>query len=106
MTYKVTVSSGNNYSVKVSQPSNIKTSSSYTIEIMPQKLEELIDVQISGYNDKYVLMYDSSIGKWKDVDPDDVLNAAITTNSGLPNTFINELDVNLDNKIDLDGGEF
>jgi len=33
-----------------------------------------------------------------------VLSNAVT--GGLPNTFTNELDVALDNKIDTDGGSF
>ena len=57
MTYRVTFSSGNNYSVKSSQPANYKTSLSYNIEIMPQNLNELTDVELSGNNyDQYVLV--------------------------------------------------
>lgn len=99
MTYKVTVSSGYNYNVK------LKTA----IEIMPQNLNDLTDVEISGNNNKYVLMYDATTGKWKDVNPDEVLIASSsteTTQPGLPGDFINTLDVDLDNKIDLDAGEF
>lgn len=109
MTYKVTVSSGNNYNLKFTTPNNYKATLSYNIEIMPQNLNELTDVEISGTNDKYVLMYDSTAGKWKNVNPDEVLNASSTsetTQPGLPNDFINALDVNLDNKIDLDAGTF
>jgi hypothetical protein len=109
MTYKVSISSGYNYSAKLSRPLNYKTSLSYDIEIMPQTLDELTDVEISGNNDKYVLMYDSASGKWRDRNPDEVLSAASnteTTQPGLPNDFINTLDVDLDNKIDLDAGTF
>lgn len=108
MTYKVTFTSNNNYSVKVSQPSNYKTSLGYTLEIMPQNLNELSDVQISGTNDKYVLMYDAASGKWRDRNPDEVLSAATTEpiSPGLPADFENQLDIDLDNKIDLDAGTF
>jgi len=109
MTYKVSVSSGNNYSVKYLQPVNPKVSINYGLEIMPQNLDDLFDVEISGDNDKYVLMYDAAAGKWRDVNPDQVLSAASnteTTQPGLPNDFINTLDVDLDNKIDLDAGTF
>jgi hypothetical protein len=108
MTYKVTFSSGNNYSVKSSQPSNYKVSVSYGMEIMPQNLDELFDVEISGTNDKYVLMYDAATGKWRDRNPDEVLSAATTDpiSPGLPAVFENQLDVDLDNKIDLDAGTF
>ena len=109
MTYKVSISSGYNYSAKLSQPLNYKTSLSYDIEIMPQTLDELTDVEISGTNDKYVLMYDATSGKWRDVNPDQVLSASSnteTTQPGLPGDFVNTLDVDLDNKIDLDAGTF
>ena len=108
MTYKVTFSSGNNYSAKLSQPQNYKTSLVNKIEIMPQNLNELADVEISGTNDKYVLMYDAATGKWKDRNPDEVLSAATTDpiQPGLPVDFENQLDVDLDNKIDLDAGTF
>lgn len=109
MTYKVSFSSLNNYSVKFSQPSNYKVSLGYNLEIMPQYLDELVDVEITGNNDKYILMYDSVTEKWKNVNPDDILNAAAsteTTQPGLPGDFVNALDVDLDNKIDLDAGTF
>ena len=109
MTYKVSVSSGYNYSVKSSVPIKPKVTLGYTFEIMPQNLDELTDVEISGTNDKYVLMYDAPSGKWKDRNPDEVLSAASnteTTQPGLPNDFINTLDVDLDDKIDLDAGTF
>ncbi len=112
MTYKVSIASPYNFSVKSSQPANFKTSLSSIIEIieiMPQTLDELTDVEISGNNDKYVLMYDASTNKWRDVNPDVVLSAASnteTTQPGLPNDFVNTLDVDLDNKIDLDAGTF
>jgi len=108
MTYKVTFSSGNNYSAKLSQPLNYKTSLSYNIEIMPQTLDELSDVEISGNNDKYVLMYDAATGKWRDRNPDEVLSAATTepNQPGLPADFENQLDIDLDDRINLDAGGF
>jgi hypothetical protein len=108
MTYKVTFTSPYNYSVKTSQPVNPKVTLGYNIEIMPQKLEELEDVEISGTNDKYVLMYDAASEKWKDVNPDEVLSAATTEpiSPGLPQDFENQLDIDLDNKIDLDAGSW
>jgi hypothetical protein len=109
MTYKVSVTSPYNYSVKTTKPIQYKANLSTKIEIMPQNLDELTDVEISGNNDKYVLMYDASTNKWRDVNPDVVLSAASnteTTQPGLPQEFINTLDVDLDNKIDLDAGGF
>jgi len=73
------------------------------------KLEELSDVQIGGTNDKYVLMYDATTGKWKDRNPDEVLSASSNTETsqpGLPGDFVNTLDIDLDDRIDLDAGTF
>lgn len=108
MNYKVSLSSGYNYSVKVSKSSDYKIALSYNIEIMPQNLSELTDVEISNSNDKYVLMYDSTSGKWKDVNPDEVLSAATTEpiSPGLPSDFENQLDIDLDDRIDLDAGSW
>ena len=109
MTYKVVFNSSNNYSVKSSVPIKPKVTIGYNFEIMPQNLDELTDVEISGTNDKYVLMYDAPSGKWKDRNPDEVLSAASdteTTQPGLPEDFVKTLEVDLDNKIDLDAGTF
>lgn len=111
MTYKVSVSSGNNYSIKVTQPSGYKTNFGYTVEPMPN-LNDLLDVEISGNNDKYVLMYDSASGKWKDKNPDEVLNAAAATETtqpglvGYATAFLDRVDIDLDDRIDLDAGGF
>ena len=97
------------YNVRLSQSPSFKVVLLSKIEIMPTNLDELVDVEISGNNDKYVLMYDATSGKWRDVNPDQVLSASSnteTTQPGLPNDFINTLDVDLDNKIDLDAGTF
>ena len=95
MTYKVNFSFENNYSVKVEKPSNYKAGIKYQ---MPQNLSELSDVQISGDNDKYVLMYDAVSGKWIDVNPDEVLSAAATepTSPGIPDDFENALELQFD----------
>lgn len=76
--------------------------------IMARTLQELLDVDVSNVGDKYLLMYNAATKKYTAVNPDDVLNAAVTetTQPGLPNVFIDKLDTDLDNKIDLDGGTF
>ncbi len=54
-------------------------------------------------------MYDVDLNKYKLVNPDDVLSASSNTEvsqPGLPGDFVNTLDVDLDNKIDLDAGTF
>jgi hypothetical protein len=108
--YKTNISyfSENNYSVKSNPTLNYKTSLSYTLEIMPRYLTELMDVEIGGNNDRYVLMYDAATSKWRDRNPDEVLSAATTEpiSPGLPADFENQLDVDLDDRIDLDAGVF
>jgi hypothetical protein len=109
MTYKVTYSFGNNYSVKKTKTNDYKVGLSNINQIVePVELDQLTDVEISGNNDKYVLMYDAPTGKWKDVNPDAVLSAAATEpiQPGLPDDFVDTLDVDLDNRIDLDAGTF
>ena len=75
---------------------------------MARTLNELLDVNLSGVSDKYVIMYDSSTKKYVAVNPDDVLSAAVTepTSLGLPTNFKNQLDVDLDDRINLDAGTF
>jgi hypothetical protein len=102
------------YNIKFSQSQkSYKVNLGFTLEVMPISLSQLTDVQISGNNyDQYVLVYDSASGKWKDVNPDVVLSAATTvpdanrTTFTLPQVFEDKLDVDLDDKIDLDAGTF
>ena len=75
--------------------------------IMARTLSELLDVDVSNVGDKYVIMYDSATGKYTAVNPDEVLSASSTTETtqpGLPDNFVDTLDVDLDDRIDLDGG--
>jgi len=77
--------------------------------IMARTLSELLDVDVSSVNDKYVIMYNSTTEKYTAVNPDEVLSASSTTETtqpGLPNNFVDTLDVDLDNRIDLDAGTF
>lgn len=110
MTYKVNLSAGNNYIVKLSPKAQVKSKISYNIELLPMNLNDLTDVTISGSIDNYVLMYDANLGQWVDKNPDEVLSAAVTDQTpgyeGLPANFINQLSLDLDNKIDVDAGEY
>lgn len=80
------------------------------VAVVPQRLSDLLDVEISGSPDRYVLMYDSSIQKWRNLNPDEVLYNATVDQSlgydGLPAEFENKLNIDLNNKIDLDAGDF
>ena len=104
MTYKVSTSN-NSYSVKQSGGPSFKVSAilgSGASEVA--NLSDLSDVDVTGIQDNYVLIYNSSTGKFVAENPDNVLSNAVT--SGLPSDFVNKLDVDLDDKIDLDGGGF
>jgi hypothetical protein len=100
------------------------TSPSYTVELdtkssievvanVPSvRIQDLIDFDPSSTNDKYVMVYDATSQKYKMVNPDEVLNYAAGTETiqpglvGYANTFLNRLDVDLDDRIDLDAGTF
>ena len=107
MTYKVSVASSS-YNVKQSLPNKFKVSTILgALEVV--NLSDLSDVDITGVGDKFVIMYNASTGKYTAVNPDTVLSASSnteTTQPGLPNDFINTLDTDLDDKIDLDAGGF
>ena len=76
--------------------------------IMARTLDELLDVDVSGVGDKYVIMYDASTQKYTAVNPDEILSATVTdpTSPGLPTEFKDQLDTDLDDRIDLDAGTF
>jgi hypothetical protein len=77
--------------------------------VMARQLNELIDVDVSGVNDKYVIMYDSATQKYTAVNPDTILSAASNTETiqpGLPNNFIDTLSEELVTSDDLDAGGF
>jgi len=104
MTYKVSTSN-NSYSVKQGAAANFKVSAilgSGASEVA--NLADLDDVNVSGIQNGFVLSFNSSTGKFVAVNPDTVLSNAVT--GGLPNDFVDKLDVDLDDKIDLDAGGF
>lgn len=99
-------------------------SSQFTVETTTQSIQEVqsdpgvmriqdsVDFDNTNNNDKYVMVYDSSIQKFKMVNPDEVLNYAAGTETiqpglvGYANTFLDRLDTDLDDRIDLDAGVF
>lgn len=96
---------GNTYNVKSRKiPSKIQVASQSGI-IMARKLSDLQDVDLTGVKDKFVLMYDESVEKYKAYNPDEVLSASAvteTTQPGLPQDFIQYLNETLDiNKLGL-----
>jgi hypothetical protein len=97
------------FNVKVQEQETIKVTPIIGGLQVPAKFEDLLDVNVDNSNkkDKYVVMYNSGTDKYSLVNPDEVLSAASdteTTQPGLPDDFLNTLDVDLDDRIDIDGG--
>lgn len=105
MSYKVTQST-NSFSVKLTSTPKFKVQVTAEASSVAGNLTDLEDFNPTGVQDKYLIMYDAATQKYITVDPDEVLSAATTTNNGLPQDFVNQLDIDLDNKIDLDAGTF
>ena len=122
--------SNNNFRVRMGRPSATEASglsvslggggSGGKSEV--ERLSELTDVNVTNLTsstNRFVLVYDAGSQSFKFVNPDEVVDAAVGTNTvsggapetvGLSNESIdyitNEMDVALDNKIDLDAGTF
>jgi hypothetical protein len=105
MTIKVTQSTSS-YSVKIQAPIKFNVQVTGEAGSVAGSLTDLDDFDPSGVQNNYIVMYNASLQKYVTVDPDTVLSSAVTTNNGLPQDFINKLDVDLDDKIDLDAGTF
>jgi hypothetical protein len=93
--FQIRLNSANNYTV-----SQEKT-------VVAEFLSDLADVSVSDLptKDNYVLTYNASLQKYELVPADQVLQSA-ADDTQLPAQFIQQLDVDLDNKIDLDAGGF
>lgn len=107
MTINVSQSTSS-YSVKLKTAPKFKVSVSAEAGSVPGSFQDLTDFDPSGVQDSYVIMYDAATQKYKTVNPDLVLSKATTepVQPGLPADFENQLDIDLDNKIDLDAGSF
>ena len=93
--FSVRLNSGNNFTV-----TQEKT-------VVAEFLSDLADVEVSNLpaSDKYVLTYDASLQKYTLVPADQVLQSA-AEDAQLPQEFVDQLDVALDDKIDVDAGGF
>ena len=108
MTIRVTTANSNITNVRIKPKQKIKTTVIVDLN-MARNLEDLLDVDVTDKNDKYVMMYNASTQKYELVNPDNVLSASSSTETiqpGLPNDFVDTLDVDLDDRIDLDAGTF
>jgi hypothetical protein len=70
-----------------------------------QNLDGLGNIDISNIEDGNILMYDLNSNKYIFVDPDEILSKAVQDDA-LPQDFIDQLEVSLDDRINLDSGEF
>jgi hypothetical protein len=100
-----------NIRVKLTGTNNIKVNVVTGGVSVPGSFIDLIDFDPKGNNDKYVLMYNSTTKKYEMVNPDEVLNAAVTETVqpglvGYAQTFLDRLDKDMDNMIDVDAGNF
>ena len=98
----------NSFNVRLGRQNKYKVTVTSGGVQVPARMEDLINFDGTNTNDKYLIMYDAATQTYKMVNPDEILINAVTEpeQPGLPNTFIDELDVQLDNKIDLDAGTF
>jgi hypothetical protein len=78
-------------------------------------LSDILDVDtsnLSASTNKYIMVYDATTQKYKFVNPDEVLDSSVgvTTSDpapvGMSTATIQYLDQVLDNKIDLDAGQW
>jgi hypothetical protein len=91
-------------------PINIRLSQKKKLKIktriaIPESLSGVDNVDIDNIKDGYVLMYDDELKRYTFVDPDKLLSKAVEDNF-LPQDFIDRLDVDLDDRINLDAGQF
>ena len=104
--FKVSQNSGASaHSVKLSSGNSFTISQEKTV--VAEFLSDLADVAVSNLpaSDKYVLTYDASLQKYTLVPADQVLQSA-AEDAQLPQEFVDQLDVALDDKIDMDAGGF
>ena len=104
--FKVSQNSGASaHSVKLSSGNSFTISQEKTV--VAEFLSDLADVAVSNLpaSDNYVLTYDASLQKYTLVPADQVLQSAVE-DAQLPQEFVDQLDVALDDKIDVDAGTF
>ena len=95
----------NTFSVKLKGPDNYNVKTLSGGVQLPAQFSDLSDFDATGVQDSYLVMYDAATQKYKAVSPDFVLSKSLE-DSSLHTDFVDQLDVDLDNKIDLDAGTF
>jgi hypothetical protein len=107
-----------NFNVKLKTQKRFKVVSNVGGVQVPARFQDLIDFDDgnsgNGAPDTFVLMYNAATQKWTAVNPDDILSASATdqyqtttsAKPGLPDAFLDDLDIEMDNRIDIDAGSF
>lgn len=97
----------------ISSSYSVSLDAEQSIEVYPNvpttRFTDILDFNDDNKNDQYVIMYNATTQKYELVNPDKVLSSASTTEliqPGLPSDFIDQLDSDLDNRIDVDAGSF
>lgn len=98
----------NSFNVRAKSSNNFRVTVTSGGVQVPARVEDLINFDGTNTKDKYLMMYDASTQTYRMVNPDKILINAVTEpeQPGLPSEFLDELDKELDNRIDLDAGTF
>ena len=93
------------FQIKLNSAKNYTVTQEKTV--VAEFLSDLADVSVSDLpsKDQYIMAYDASLQKYVLVPADQILQTA-AADAELPQQFVQQLDVALDNKIDLDAGTF
>ena len=93
------------FQIKLTPANNYTVTQEKTV--VAEFLSDLADVSVTNLpqKDNYVLTYNATTQKYELVPADKVLQTAVD-DSKLPPEFVQQLEVDLDNQIDLDGGGF
>jgi len=93
------------FQIRLNRANNYTVTQEKTV--VAEFLSDLADVSVPNLasKDNYVLTYSASSQKYELVPADQVLQSAVE-DSNIPDQFVDQLDVQLDNKIDMDAGGF
>ena len=93
------------FQIKLTPANNYTVTQEKTV--VAEFLSDLADVSVPNLpqKDNYVLTYNATTQKYELVPADKVLQSA-ADDSQLPPEFVQQLESDLDNQIDIDGGGF
>jgi len=93
------------FQIRLNRANNYTVTQEKTV--VAEFLSDLADVSATNLSakDNFVLTYNATSQKYELVPADQVLQSA-ASDSNIPTEFVRQLDVQLDNKIDMDAGGF